>query len=168
MGTKLLLVGILIVSSVTTAYGDVFVVGTTNGAAYSLGGPPASSSNYAAFTSGGAGGYVNQQATAFVPWGIGVVAQAAGAIGGQASAPGVQMQGVYAAMGQTAAKAGGGGYVQGTQTGAVGMTQTSPGGAATQSMHATGMQMSAVYGGLGGTGSSSQSMQVGTLQIQAH
>lgn len=166
MGTRLFFVGILIVSSVTAASG--FVVGTGNGALYFIGGPPATNSNLATFGSMGAGGYVNQQATAFVPGGVGLVVQGAGAIGGQISTPHVQAQGVCAGMGQAVYKVGGAGYVVGTQTGAVGMTQTSPTGAATQSMHATGMQMSAVYGGLSNVGSASQTMHVTTSQIQVH
>jgi hypothetical protein len=164
MGTKLLLVGVLILCTVTTAHG--YVVGAVNGAAYFIGGPPVTNSNYASFGSSQAGGFVHQQATAFTPWGAGVVGQAAGAVGGQISGGPVQAQGVIAGMGQTAVKAGGSGSVVGTQFGGVGMGQTSHTGAM-QGMSATGMQMSGTYG-LGGIGSSSQSMCVGTLQVDVN
>ena len=163
MGTKLLLVGILILSMVTAAQG--YVVGAVNGAAYFIGGPPAASSNHASFGSSQAGGFVNQHATAFTPWGVGVVGQAAGAIGGQVSGGPVQAQGVIAGMGQSAAKIGGSGNVVGTQFGGVGMSQSSYTGA-TQGMHATGIQMSGIYGS--GMGVSSQSMCVGTLQVDVN
>jgi len=54
MGTKLLLVGILILCMVTAAQG--YVVGAVNGAAYFIGGPPATNSNHASFGSPQAGG----------------------------------------------------------------------------------------------------------------
>jgi hypothetical protein len=163
MGTKQLLVGILVLCTVTTAYG--FSVGTGNGALYFVGGGPSTNSNYASFGSGQAGGSVSQHATAFTPWGVGVVGQGAGAKGGQISGPGFQAQGFCAGMGQTAAKFGGSGYVNGTQTGTVGMTQGS--GGSTQGAFATGMQMSGIYGGLG-VGVSSQSMHVSAGQMQLH
>jgi len=164
MGTKLLLVGILILCMVTAAQG--YVVGAVNGAAYFIGGPPATNSNHASFGSPQAGGYVHQHAAAFTPWGVSFVGQAAGAVGGQVSGGPVQAQGVIAGMGQTAVKVGGSGSVVGTQFGGVGMGQTSYTGAM-QGMNATGMQMSGVYG-FGGMGSSSQSMCVGTLQVDVN
>jgi hypothetical protein len=166
MGTRLLLVGVLVMSIVTAASG--YAVGTGNGAFYFFAGPPSSNSNYASIGSTSNGAYANQHATAYAPWGVGVVGQAAGAVGGQLWAPGVLAQGTVAGMGQTAVKAGGGGSVVGTQTAGIGMGQSSWSGDATQGMHATGMQMSGQFGGLGGTGSSSQSMVVGTGQIVVH
>jgi len=164
MGTKLLLVGVVIMSSVTAAQG--FVIGTGNGAFYFLGGPPSDNWNHAAVGSPQNGAYANQHATAYVPGGIGLVVQGAGAIGGQAQGPGFLAQGAIAGMGQTAVKAGGGGFVVGTQTAGMAMHQSS--GTATQGMHATGMQTSGQYGGLGGVSSSSQVMIVSTGQIQVH
>jgi hypothetical protein len=164
MGKRLLLVALLIVSSVTTAYG--YHVGTGNGAVYFVGGPPASNSNSASFGSPQSGGAVYQQATTFTPGGVGIVGQSAYAVGGQASGYHVQAQGFCAGMGQGVAKYGGSGNVVGTQSGGVGMFQSS--GGSTQGSYATGMQMSGVYGGLGTAGSNAQSMHVSTGQIQIH
>jgi hypothetical protein len=166
MGTKLLLVGIVVMSTVTAASG--YAVGTGNGAFYFFGGPPSSNSNYASVGSTSNGAYANQHASAYVPWGVGVVGQAAGAVGGQFWAPGVLAQGTVAGMSQTAAKVGGGGAVVGTQTAGIGMSQSSWSGNATQGMYATGMQYSGQYGGLGGASSSSQTMVVSTGQILVH
>ena len=163
MGTKLLLVGVLVLCMVTAAQG--YVVGAVNGAAYFIGGPPATNSNHASFGSSQSGGFVSQHASAFTPWGVGIVGQAAGAVGGQVSGGPVQAQGVIAGMGQGAVKAGGSGSVVGTQFGGIGMGQSSYTGA-TQGMSATGMQMSGIYGG--GMGVSSQSMCVGTLQVDVN
>jgi len=148
---------------VTAAQG--YVVGAVNGAAYFIGGPPATNSNHTSFGSPQSGGIVHQHASAFTPWGIGVVGQAAGAIGGQVSGGPVQAQGAIAGMGQTAAKVGGSGSVVGTQFGGIGMGQSSYTGAP-QGMHATGIQMSGLYGS--GAGASSQSMCVGTFQINVN
>jgi hypothetical protein len=165
MGTKLLLVGVVIMSTVTAASG--YAVGTGNGAFYFFGGPPSDNSNHASIGSVQNGAYANQHATAYVPGGIGLVAQGAGAVGAQVQGHGFLAQGAIAGMGQTAATLGGGGSVVGTQTAGMGMNQSSYCGNSTQGMNATGMQMSGQYGGLGG-GSSSQAMIVATGQIQVH
>jgi len=166
MGTKVLLVGILILSVATAAQG--FVVGAINGAGYFIGGPPSTNSNYASIGSPQNGAYVHQQATAFTPWGVSGVVQVAGAAGGQVSGGPVQIQGVVGGMGQMVVRAGGSGCVEGTQNGALGMTQTSCTGQAYQGMSATGMQWSGSYGSFGGIGGSSESLCIATSQIDAN
>ena len=166
MSTKLLLVGVVIMSSVTAAYGYGFEAGNT--ASYFVGGPPATSSNSAGIGSFHNGGYVDQHAATFVPRGFGYVGQGTWMAGSQISNYGAQEQSFHTGMGQTAYKEGGAGYACGTQVGVANLNQTSPKGAATQGAHATAMQMSMVYGGIGDTGTASQTVHVSTGQVQIH
>lgn len=163
MGTKQLLVGVLVLCLVTAAQG--FTVGTINGAGYFFGGPASTNSHSASIGTGLNGASAYQSATADNPGGVGLVVQGAGASGGQLSFPGFQAQGMIAGMGQATIKAGGSGYVTGTQSGTVGMTQNSPGGS--QSSYVTGMQTSGSYG-YGGLATTSQTMVVSTGQVQIH
>jgi hypothetical protein len=166
MGTRLFLVGILIIASATAAYG--FSVGSSNGAIYFIGGAPDVSSEHAAGGTTQVGAYTSQHASANNPGGIGIIGQSAGAVGGQVSGPHVQAQGLCGGMSQGTVKFGGSGYVQGTQGGTVGMTQGSSTGTAPQSMHATGMQYTGIYGNPTGVGVSGQNIHASTGQAQIH
>jgi hypothetical protein len=158
MNAKLLLSGMaiaLMASSVTFGHG--FCVGSCNGAEYFFCGPAQTNVN------GGSVGYcensasVGQYASAYNPCGIAFVCQDAYAVGGRCRGG----QGYCAGMSQTVGKCGGCGSVTGIQSGSIQMTQPSCYGGL-QSSYATGTQFSMIVGG--GSGVSSQSMNVGSLQ----
>jgi len=165
MRVKVLFTGVVITLLMSsTTFGYAFAVGSANGAGYLFFGPPQVNADGGSFNYGGASGSVTQLASAYNPWGIGLVGQGAGAIGVQASYGPVQVQGYTAGMTQGAVKLGGTGSVSGMQYGGIQMNQASGGGM--QSSYATGGQFSAITGG--GSGVSSQSMTVQTTQVQVH
>ncbi|MBN1506019.1 MAG: hypothetical protein JW955_04190 [Sedimentisphaerales bacterium] len=166
MSVRLLVLGVAIVSSVTVAYGYSLEAGNT--ASYWMGGPPAAASSSVGVGSFQTGGYVGQQAATFVPNGFGYVDQGTWMTGVQASGWSNQEQAFRAGMGQTAYKQGGSGYAYGAQVGSASMNQTTARGVTAQGAGAIGVQMSMVYGGLGNTGTASQTAHVSTGQAQIH
>lgn len=164
MGTKLFVVSMMIIFSATAVYG--FSVGVPNGAIYFVGGPPATNTNSFALGTPQVGGTINQHAVAFNPGGFSAVGQSAHAAGGQLSGSGGQAQGFCGSLSQGAALVGGTGQVAGTQGGTAHMSQGTPSGSAVQSMHATGLQDTRIYGYPGGISASAETEHVGTSQLQ--